>query len=214
MGVTQSVNRSRRAKNKSSCPKEAWLASGLPLDQRIALGLPEAMKIIRMDCSRPEQVDEFRGLATDLITAISLVAIDPSQHRQKKALLECAAKVREGWMILGAYGPVLWTPDYYYILRDLCIEIENDAARIEDRRGGGTDMSRKQNHQKRLSVEYASSLIRSFGRCGPPTVTEGKPLLQLSKLMFEIATGNITRSLKKAALAQRAIGRAGTSSAS
>jgi hypothetical protein len=189
-----------RTHRKRSRAEEPWLATGLDLNQRIALGLPEAMKIIRLDCARLDHVEEFQAKATNFITNISLIEIDPSLHQQRQALLKGAAKFREGWQILKSRGPT-WTDSwYYYTLPDLLIDIEHDAARFPDTRGGGSEVARKQKWQKQESFCCSWSLIVEFGRCGPPTVTEGKPLLQLSQLVFEIATGNMTGSLKKVAL--------------
>src|SRR5438309_2110655 len=86
---------------------------------------------------------------------------------------------------------------YYRDLDQLATKIEEAAGRIEKKRSGGSEFSRVNKTRKQLSVLHAREDMDSYGRCGRPTMTEGGPLLQLSELYFEIATGNKTSSLKK-----------------
>jgi len=189
--------------------KKAWLASGLDLNQRFALGLPVLMSIIRLDVTRPDRVERFREVAINFIRdAQRGWGIDPSPIRQRRTLLECVARMRKANRGL-TNGDWSWRnrkllAAYAQDIDRLAKEIENAAGRIANRRSGGSDASRKDKGRKLLSVKHAHTLINLYGRVGRPTTTESKSLLQLSELIFEIATGKRTGSLKRAALDFRA----------
>ncbi|MDA9391408.1 hypothetical protein WN73_12190 [Bradyrhizobium sp. CCBAU 45394] len=164
------------------------------------------MNILRLDRAQPVNVDSFQAA---VITSIRKIRdgrqIDPTPVRQKRNFVHCASTIREvqKHLISGAVSRENkdFASKQYRHLDKVAAEIEAAADQIENRRGGGSEISRADKARKHISVRHASALIHMYGQCGTPTVTEGKPLLQLSKLLFEVATGKDTGSLKKPALA-------------
>jgi hypothetical protein len=185
--------------------KKAWLGAGLDLEKRIAFGLPEMVNIIRLDVTLPDHVEQFREEAINSIREVQRGwGIDPSSIKQRRTLLSCAVQIRKATSGLTngdwSWGNRKIVAAYARDLDLLAKEIEDAADRIAKRRSGGSDAARADKGRKFLSVQYAHALINQYGQVGPPTTTECKPLLQLSELIFEIATGNRTGSLKRAAL--------------
>lgn len=189
--------------------KKLWLASGLDLEQRFELGLQELKDIIRLDETRPDHVERFREEAIGFIRDVRRGwGIDPSAVKQNRTLLDCAAQMRDANAKL-VNGEWSWSnrkiiAAYARDINNLAKTLEHAAGGISKRRSGGSDAARADRGRKLLSVEYAHSLINLYGRVGQPTTTDNKSLLQFSLLIFEIATGTRTGSLKKAALDFRA----------
>jgi hypothetical protein len=191
---------------RSSRERKPWLTTGLETSERLARGLSEAMGIIRLDSARHDLVDSFRQNASDAIGAIEDVRIAPTPHREKRTLLNRIDEIRKVQQRLIKADVSRENRDrilgFSAQLASIADEINALANEIKDKRSGGSPASRADKVRKQWCVMHACRLIHRYGRCGKPTVTEGKPLLQLSELLFEIATGKRcgSSSLKRIAL--------------
>jgi hypothetical protein len=166
-----------------------WLRHGLTLEQRIALGLPAALRIILPADANDEAC---RAEVSRYVRNIAAVELHNATFREMRSgILAVATKVREAREAL-ATEPFYWSQkrEVEGELEHLVGDIEAEASSIPTGRGGGSHQAHVDRERRGVSAFLAADLLVNWGRRGRPTTTAEGFFVQLAEVMFEMATGN------------------------